>query len=58
MDDPGNDARIVGEGPSTTFVQQNDDGSWKVQNTEVRYNVLASSGYHPDLIPTLSKRWL
>ncbi len=31
MDDPGNDPRIGGEGPSTTFVLQNDDGSWKVQ---------------------------
>ena len=37
IDDPGYDPRIGGEGPSTTFVQQNDDGSWKVQNTEVAH---------------------
>jgi hypothetical protein len=58
IDDPGNDPRIGGEGPSTTFVQQNDDGSWKVQNTEVRYGALTSSGYHPDLISTLDQQAL
>jgi hypothetical protein len=58
MDDPGNDLRIGGEGPSTTFVLQNDDGSWKVQSTEVRYGVLTSSGYHPDLITTLNQQAL
>ena len=31
MDDPGNDPRIGGEGPPTTFMLQNDEGSWKVQ---------------------------
>ena len=44
-DDPGNDPRIGGEGPPTTLVQQNDDGSWKVESTEVRYSALTSSGY-------------
>jgi hypothetical protein len=58
MDDPGNDPRIGGEGPSTIFVLQNDDGSWKVQSTEVRYGVLTSSGYHPDLITTLNQQAL
>ena len=58
MDDPGNDPRIGGEGPSTIFVIQNDDGSWKVQSTEVRYGVLTSSGYHPDLITTLNQQAL
>ena len=58
MDDPGNDPRIGGEGPSTIFVSQNDDGSWKVQSTEVRYGVLTSSGYHPDLITTLNQQAL
>lgn len=58
MDDPGNDPRIGGEGPSTIFVFQNDDGSWKVQSTEVRYGVLTSSGYHPHLITTLNQQAL
>jgi hypothetical protein len=58
MDDPGNDPRIGGEGPSTIFVLQNDDGSWKVHSTEVRYGVLTSSGYHPDLITTLNQQAL
>jgi len=53
--DPGHDLRVGGEGPPTTFVQQNDDGSWKVEGTEVRYGVLTSSGYHPDLITTLNQ---
>lgn len=58
MDDPGNDPRIGGEGPSTIFALQNDDGSWKVQSTEVRYGVLTSSGYHSDLITTLNQQAL
>jgi hypothetical protein len=56
MADPGHDPGVGGEGPPTTFVQQNDDGSWKVQGTEVRYGVLTSSGYHPDLITTLNQQ--
>ena len=58
MNDPGNDRRIGGEGPPTTFVQQNHYGSWKVQSNEVRYGVLTSSGYHPDLITTLNQQAL
>jgi hypothetical protein len=58
MDDPRNDPRIGGEGPSTIFVLQNNDGSWKVQSTEVRYGVLTSSGYHSDLITTLNQQAL
>ena len=37
-------------------MQQNDDGSWKVQGTEVCYGVLTSPGYHPDLITTLDQQ--
>ena len=56
IDDPNNDPRTGdGEGPPTTFVQKNADGSWKVQSTEVRYGVLTSSGYHPELITTLNQ---
>ncbi|MFZ0514384.1 MAG: hypothetical protein WAM14_22460, partial [Candidatus Nitrosopolaris sp.] len=40
------------------FVQQNDDGSWKVMSNEVRYGVLTSSGYNPDLISTLNQQVL
>jgi len=56
--DPKNDPQTGGEGPPTTFVQQNNDGSWKVQSTEVRFGVLTSSGYHPDLITTLNQEAL
>ena len=58
MDDPGNDPRIGGEGPPSKFVQQNDDGSWKVRSTEVRYGVLTSSGYQIWLPLSISKPWL
>jgi hypothetical protein len=58
MNDPGSDPRIGGEGPPTRFVQQNDDSSWKVQSTEVRYGALTSSGYHPDMISTLDQQAL
>ena len=54
MNNPAGDSRIGGEGPKTTFVQQNDDGSWKVQSTEVRFGVLTSAGYHPNLIMSLA----
>jgi len=56
--DPQNDPRVGGEGPPTSFVQQNKDGTWKVQSTEVRYGALTSSGYHPDLITTLNQEAL
>jgi hypothetical protein len=52
---PKNDPQTGGEGPPTIFVQQNNDGSWKVQSTEVRYGVLTSSDYHPGLITTLNQ---
>ncbi|HET7148557.1 MAG TPA: hypothetical protein VFI73_08685 [Candidatus Nitrosopolaris sp.] len=55
--DPKNDPHTGGE-PPTTFVQQNNDRSWKVQSTEVRYGVLTSSGYHPDQITTLNQETL
>ncbi len=58
MEDPSQDSRIDGEGPRTTFLQQNDDGSWKVQSTEVRYGVLTSAGYHPDQITSIDQRVL
>jgi hypothetical protein len=57
--DPNNDPRAgKGEGPSTTFVQKNNDGSWKVRSSEVRYGVLTSSGWHPELITTLNQQQL
>ncbi len=31
------------------------DGSWKVTSKEVRFGVLTSSGYRPDLITTLNQ---
>src|SRR5919199_527507 len=38
--DPNSDPRAgKAAGPPTTFVQRNDDGSWKVTSTEVRYGV-------------------
>ena len=58
MDEPRKDPRTGGEGPPTTFVQQNDDSSWKVMSNEVRYGVLTSSGYHPNLIHTLNQQVL
>ena len=38
---------------SNTGLTRNPDGSWKVSSTEVRFNVLPSSGYHHELINTL-----
>jgi hypothetical protein len=58
-DEPSNDPRAGrGEGPPTTFVRRNDDGSWKVQSNEVRYGVLTTSRYHPELITTLDQATL
>jgi hypothetical protein len=57
-DNPGNDPRTGGENPYTNFVQKNPDGSWKVRNTEVRYGILTSSGYHPKLITTFNQMQL
>jgi hypothetical protein len=54
-DNPGKDPRTGGENPYTKFVQKNPDGSWKVRSTEVRYGILTSSGYHPNLITTFNQ---
>jgi hypothetical protein len=55
MSDPI-DNRTGGETPQTTFTGKNmADGSWKVTNKEVRFGVLTSSGYRPDLITTLNQ---
>jgi hypothetical protein len=55
MDDPNHDLRTD---PQTTLTKNDDtehgDISWKIQNTEVRYEVLTSSGYNPQLITTQS----
>jgi len=56
---PNSDARVgKGEGPPTTFVQRNSDGSWKVKSSEVRYGAVTSSGWHPELITTLDQKQL
>ena len=53
MDDPQNDHRTD---PQTTLIKNNDDSlSWKIKNTEVRYNVFTSSGFQPQLITTLNQ---
>src|SRR4051812_40159870 len=47
MDDPNHDLRTD---PQTTLIKNNDDhvnNSWKIQNTEVRYNVFTFSGFNP-----------
>jgi len=49
------DNRTGGETPQTTFAGKNIDGSWKVANKEVRFGVLTSSKYRPDLITTLNQ---
>jgi hypothetical protein len=55
MSDPI-DNRTGGETPQTTFAGKNmADGSWKVTSKEVRFGVLTSSGYRPDLITTLNQ---
>ena len=39
------------------FVQRNyHDDSWNVKSTEVRYGVLTSSGWHPELITPLNQQ--
>ena len=56
MDNPNNDSRTD---PQTILIKNNDTNlganSWKVQNTEVRYDVFTSSGYKPQLITTLNQ---
>jgi hypothetical protein len=58
IDNPDKDPRTGGEHPYIKFVQKNPDGSWKVRNTEVRYGILTSSGYHPNLITTFNQTQL
>lgn len=55
MENPNHDPRTD---PQTTLARNNNidgDNSWKIQNTEVRYNVFTSSGYKPQLITTLNQ---
>jgi hypothetical protein len=53
MDNPNHDPMTD---PQTTLIKNNDgDNSWKIQNTEVRYNVFTSSGFQPQLINTLNQ---
>jgi len=55
MDNPNHDNRTD---PQTTLIRNyniDGDNSWKIQNTEVRYNVFTSSGYKPQLITTLNQ---
>jgi hypothetical protein len=53
MDNPNHDPMTD---PQTTLIKNNDgDNSWKIQNTEVRYNVFTSSGFQPQLITTLNQ---
>ena len=55
--DPNSDPRAgKAAGPSTNFIKRNDDGSWKVTSTEVRYGVTTSTGWHPELITTLNQQ--
>ena len=56
MDDPKHDLRTD---PQTTLTKNDDTehgiNIWKIQNTEVRYEVFTSSGYNPQLITTLNQ---
>lgn len=55
MNDPNHDPRTD---PQTTLIKNNnigEDNSWKIKNTEVRYNVFTSSGFQPQLITTLNQ---
>jgi hypothetical protein len=47
MQNPNNDPRT-----NPPDMDLNPDGSWKVQDDQVRYNVFTSTGYHPELITT------
>jgi hypothetical protein len=57
MNDITQDPRASFE-DSDTGLTRNPDGSWKVSSTEVRFNVLTSSGYHHELINTLDQQEL
>jgi hypothetical protein len=45
MQDPNNDPRT-----KQIPMSKNSDGSWNVNEDQIRYTVYTSSGYHPDLI--------
>jgi hypothetical protein len=45
MQDPKNDPRT-----KQIPMSKNSDGSWKVNEKQIRYTVYTSSGYHPDLV--------
>jgi Big-like domain-containing protein/tectonin-like protein len=45
MQDPNNDPRT-----KQIPMSKNSDGSWRVTDSQVRYGVYTSSGYHPDLV--------
>jgi len=51
MKDPNNDTRT--EPPKMN--RNNNDGSWKISDSKIRYNVFTSSGYKPDKIATLDQ---
>ncbi|HET6641399.1 MAG TPA: discoidin domain-containing protein, partial [Nitrososphaeraceae archaeon] len=53
MNNPTADSRTVL--PSMT---KNNDGSWRITSTQVRYGVFTSSGYHPELITTYDQKAL
>ena len=53
MSNPLLDART--HPPSLT---KNSDGSWKAKSTQIRYEVLTSSGYKPSQITTLDEKIL
>jgi hypothetical protein len=53
MSNPMLDART--HAPSLT---KNSDGSWKVKSTQIRYEVLTSSGYKPSQITSLDEEML
>jgi hypothetical protein len=45
MQDPSNDPRT-----KQIPMSKNSDGSWNVDEDQIRYTVYTSSGYHPDLV--------
>ena len=57
MNDITHDPRAVFTASIPT-ITKNPDGSWKVSSPEVRYNIITSSGYHPNLITTLNQKQL
>ncbi len=55
MNDLNHDPRTDPQTPSIRNNNIDGDNSWKIQNTEVRYNVFTSSGFQPQLITTLNQ---